>query len=115
MKYPLALLFGLMSAGLSAQNVDESFFETKVRPVLTDKCYGCHSSSLRAPMSGLTLDSKAGVLKGGANGPVVVPGKPAESRLLKALTYTDPNLQMPPTGKLADSVIADFEHWIVGG
>ena len=77
-----------------------AFFETKVRPVLVEKCYGCHSSGLRAPMSGLTLDSKAGVLKGGVTGPVVVPGKPAESLLLKALSYTDPNLQMPPTGNI---------------
>lgn len=83
--------------------------------MLTEKCFGCHSSALRAPMSGLTLDTKAGLLKGGANGPVIVPGKPTESRLLKALSYTDPDLQMPPTGKLADSLIADFERWIAGG
>jgi len=66
-------------------------------------------------MGELVLDIKAGLLKGGVGGPVVVPGKPAESRLLDALRYTDPNLQMPPSGKLADSVIADFERWIAGG
>jgi Protein of unknown function (DUF1553)/Protein of unknown function (DUF1549)/Planctomycete cytochrome C len=66
-------------------------------------------------MGGLTLDSKAGVLKGGASGPVLNPGKPDQSRILKALTYTDPQLQMPPSGKLSDSVIADFRQWIASG
>jgi hypothetical protein len=66
-------------------------------------------------MSGLTLDTKQGVLKGGARGPAIVPGKPAESLLLRALRYTDQDLQMPPTGKLDDQVIADFETWIASG
>ena len=61
------------------------------------------------------LDTKAGVLKGGKLGPVIVPGNPAESRLLEALTYSNAHLQMPPSGKLADSVIADFEQWIAAG
>ena len=94
---------------------DTAFFESKIRPVLATKCYGCHSSKLPAPMGSLTLDSKAGVLKGGATGPVIVPGKPAESRLFKALRFTDPHLQMPPSGKLPDAVIADFEQWIAAG
>ncbi len=66
-------------------------------------------------MGGLVLDSKSGLAKGGATGPVVVPGKPAASRLLQALRYTDPSLQMPPTGRLPDPVIADFEQWIAAG
>src|SRR5205823_8029296 len=70
---------------------------------------------LPAPMGGLVLDTKAGLLKGGATGPAIVPGKPAESRLLKAIRYADPSLQMPPGGKLPDSVIADFEEWIASG
>src|SRR4051794_37166476 len=98
-----------------AQPADNAFFESKIRPVLVGKCYGCHSTKLKAPMGGLTLDSKAGLLKGGALGPAVVPGKPAESNLLKALRYTDPHLQMPPTGKLPDTVLTDFEQWIASG
>ena len=66
-------------------------------------------------MGGLILDTKSGTAKGGALGPVLVPGKPAESQLLKALRFTDPQLQMPPMGKLPDSVIADFEQWIAAG
>ncbi len=98
-----------------AQTPDASFFEAKIRPVLANKCYACHSSKLKAPMGGLIVDTKAGLLKGGTVGPAIVPGKPAESRLLKALRFTDPHLQMPPTGKLPDNVIADFEQWIAAG
>ncbi|MBZ5607699.1 MAG: PSD1 and planctomycete cytochrome C domain-containing protein [Acidobacteriia bacterium] len=90
-------------------------FEKKIRPVLAAKCYTCHASNLSAPMGGLVLDTNAGLRKGGADGPVVVAGKPAESLLLQALRYTDRKLQMPPSGKLPDSVIADFEQWIAAG
>ena len=64
----------LLAATLLAQTPDSSFFETKIRPVLANKCYGCHSSKLKAPMGGLVLDTKAGLRKGGALGRVVVPG-----------------------------------------
>ena len=80
-----------------AQTTDTAFFESKIRPVLASKCYGCHSSQLKAPMGGLALDNKAALLSGGAGGPVLTPGKPDDSRLLKALTYKDPQLQMPPS------------------
>ena len=98
-----------------AQEPDAAFFENKIRPVLVAKCYPCHSSKLSSPMGGLAMDTKAGLQKGGAAGPVIVPGKPADSRLLHAIRYTNPQLQMPPTGKLPDTVIADFEQWIASG
>ena len=98
------LLLGLASFMFSAQAVDESFFEAKIRPVLMTKCYGCHSSKLTSPRSGLTLDTKAGLLRGGVRGPAIVPGNPASSRLLKALSYDDSELQMPPSGKLPQLV-----------
>ena len=109
------IFLGVLCAPLAAQPLDAGFFESKIRPVLATKCYACHSSGLKSPMGGLVLDTKAGVLKGGATGPVVVVGKPAESRLLNALRYTDSRLQMPLTGKLPDAVIADFERWIAAG
>jgi hypothetical protein len=109
------LLLAIFSTALVAQSPDAAFFETKIRPVLATKCYACHSSKLPSPMGGLVLDSRAGVLKGGTLGPAIVPGKPEESRLLKALRYTDPKLQMPPTGKLPETVAADFERWIASG
>ena len=96
------LLYSLVCTGLRAQAPDLTFFETKIRPVLAAKCYPCHSSALKAPMSGLMLDRKDGVAK-------------VSDRLVKALSYTDPRLQMPPSGKLPDAVIADFEKWIAGG
>jgi hypothetical protein len=105
----------LLILPLAAQTGDFSQFEAKIRPILVTKCYGCHSSKLQAPMGGLVLDSKAGMLQGGAAGKVIVPGKPEQSRLLMALSYTDPTLQMPPTGKLPDAVIADFTQWIASG
>src|SRR5207245_1716052 len=103
-----SILLAALCTPLAAQPPGAGLFESKIRPVLATKCYTCHASNLKAPMGGLVLDTKFGLLKGGAAGPVVVPGKPAESRLLRALRYTDPQLQMPPTGKLADPVIADF-------
>jgi hypothetical protein len=66
-------------------------------------------------MGGLALDTKAALLAGGSSGPAIVPGKPDESRLVKALTYQDPELQMPPSGKLPDSIQADFRQWIAAG
>ncbi|MBM3740248.1 MAG: DUF1549 domain-containing protein [Acidobacteria bacterium] len=105
----LAILRGL------AQNVDTDFFEARIRPVLASKCYQCHSSKLKAPMGGLTLDSREGIRKGGALGPSVVPGRPGEGHLLRALSYTDHRLQMPPTGKLPAEVVADFRRWIEAG
>src|SRR6266446_4712523 len=109
------LLVSAVAAPSGAQTAGAEFFEQKIRPVLSTKCYMCHSSNLSSPMGALTLDTKAGLRKGGARGPVVIPGKPAESRLLQALRYSDTSLQMPPTGKLADPVIADFEQWIAAG
>jgi hypothetical protein len=91
------------------------YFEKEIRPVFADKCYGCHSSKLKSPMGGLVLDTKTGLKKGGNGGPVLVPGDPASSRLLQALTYKQTELRMPPTGKLPDEKIAAFEKWIAAG
>ncbi|HUA87101.1 MAG TPA: PSD1 and planctomycete cytochrome C domain-containing protein [Bryobacteraceae bacterium] len=104
-----SFLIALLYLPVEAQTADTSFFETKIRPVLATRCYGCHSAKLKAPMAGLRLDTRAG-MRG-----VIVPGKPDESRLLTALSYSDPDLQMPPTGKLPDSVIQDFKDWIAAG
>jgi hypothetical protein len=104
-----------IAAPVSAQTSDVDFFEAKIRPVLAQKCYSCHNSKMPAPKGSLVLDSKEGVLKGGASGPAIVPGKPAESKLLMALSYTDPLVQMPPSGKLPDTTLTDFEQWIVRG
>jgi hypothetical protein len=100
-------------AGPDAEGID--FFEKKVRPVLVEHCYRCHSGQSKSVKGGLRLDSRAGLLKGGDTGPALVPGKPERSLLLKALRYSDEELRMPPKGKLPAAVLADFEKWIARG
>ena len=113
--YPLVLTLAATAHSALAQtpaSAGEELFERKIRPVLVAKCFACHSSTLKSPMGGFTMDTKAGLAMGGARGPEVIAGKPDESRILHALSYTDNTLQMPPTGKLPDAVIADFRQWI---
>ncbi|MDQ6678069.1 MAG: PSD1 and planctomycete cytochrome C domain-containing protein [Acidobacteriota bacterium] len=109
-------LIAFAVAPLCAQTPDGTeFFEKEIRPVLATKCYGCHSSKSKSPMGGLVLDTKNGLKKGGNGGPVLVAGDPSASRLLQALTYTQTELRMPPTGKLPDEKVAAFEKWILAG
>ncbi|MCC6362075.1 MAG: PSD1 domain-containing protein [Bryobacterales bacterium] len=101
----LAALFARAETG-------EEFFEKKIRPVLAEKCYGCHSAKVKSPMGGLRLDTAAALRKGGDSGPAVAPGDPAKSPLMEAIRYTSLRIKMPPTGKLPDEQISDFENWI---
>jgi hypothetical protein len=78
------------------------FFETRIRPVLVEHCYKCHSDRTRSPKGGLRLDSRAAVLRGGGNGPAIVPGKPDDSLLIKALCHEGDVAEMPPDEKLPD-------------
>ncbi len=89
------------------------FFEAKIRPVLIEHCYKCHSSESKIVKGGLRLDHRDAVLKGGDTGAAIVVGKPKESLLMKALNYDE--MQMPPKGKLSASIIRDFESWIAMG
>ncbi len=91
------------------------FFERKIRPVLVQNCYSCHSVEAKKQKGGLLLDSREGLLEGGDSGPSIVAGKPKESLLVKAMRYTDPDLKMPPKNKLPEEVLADFEKWIAMG
>ncbi|MEO8132230.1 MAG: DUF1549 domain-containing protein, partial [Bryobacteraceae bacterium] len=87
------------------------FFEKKIRPVLAEKCYGCHNAKLKTPMGGLRLDSRDALLKGGDSGPAIIAGDPAHSRLISALSYKE-DLKMPPTGKLSEEQQTDFSTWV---
>jgi hypothetical protein len=93
------------------------FFERKIRPVLAEQCYGCHSASAVKSgklKAGLQLDTREGMTLGGNRGPAIVAGKPATSLLLQAMTQGG-KLKMPPKKKLPASVIKDFEKWITMG
>src|SRR5688572_13408321 len=91
------------------------FFEARVRPVLVEHCYKCHSADAKALKGGLRLDGGTSLLKGGESGPAIVPGDPAASRLITAIRYDDPDLQMPPKTKLAPEQIADLTEWVKQG
>ncbi|MBL9173027.1 MAG: DUF1553 domain-containing protein [Verrucomicrobiales bacterium] len=91
------------------------FFEKRIRPVLADHCYECHSAQARQIKGGLVIDSRAGVLRGGDTGPVLTPGDPEASLLIHAIRRTDPNLVMPPRHALPPEVVADFETWVRAG
>ncbi|HEV8606729.1 MAG TPA: PSD1 and planctomycete cytochrome C domain-containing protein [Tepidisphaeraceae bacterium] len=88
------------------------FFESKIRPVLIEHCYKCHSTQSEKLKAHLKLDSRDNMLKGGDSGPAIIPNQPAKSRLIEALRYTNEDMQMPPKGKLPDAVINDFATWI---
>lgn len=96
---------------LTAEQLE--FFEAKIRPVLVEQCYECHSGMSTTPKGGLRLDLREALMTGGDSGPALVPGKPEDSLLLKALRYE--SYEMPPSGKLSDAVVADFERWIQMG
>ncbi|MCX6888553.1 MAG: PSD1 and planctomycete cytochrome C domain-containing protein [Verrucomicrobia bacterium] len=94
------------------------FFEKNVRPILSDRCYECHSANKNSSKGGLILDSHDGAYKGGDEGPAVVPGNLEKSLLIKAVRYTDPEFSMPPKktgGKLPDDKIAILEEWVKMG
>lgn len=94
---------------------DLEFFEKKIRPVLVERCSKCHSSNGAKPKGGLRVDRRAGLFGGGDSGVAIVPGKPDESLLIKAISWSGVVSEMPPDRRLSDSVVADFREWISNG
>jgi mono/diheme cytochrome c family protein len=88
------------------------FFETKVRPVLAENCFACHTST---KLGGLEMSSRNALIAGGNSGPAIEPGHPERSLLLKAVRHTHERLKMPPQGKLSDERIDDLAVWIRDG
>ena len=88
------------------------FFEKKIRPVLVERCYECHSAAAKKNKGGLTLDTRDGVLKGGDAGSVVAPGDPEKSKLIEAVRYKNRDLQMPPKSPLSSEQVRDLEQWV---
>ena len=89
------------------------FFESRIRPLLTDVCQECHGT--RKQKGDLRLDSRAGWMKGGASGAVIVPGKPDDSLLISAVRYWDKDLQMPPKHALEPAEVNDLIEWVKRG
>ena len=113
------LLFLGIAANAAAQGTlrpdQTAFFESKIRPVLAESCYKCHSETSANVRGGLLLDTREGIRRGGDNGPAVVPGDLNKSLLIEAIRHANKDTAMPPQkdgGKLPDTVIADFEQWV---
>jgi hypothetical protein len=111
--FPFLILHCSSAAEPTAAQLE--FFENKIRPVLADNCYKCHSTGADKVRGGLLLDSREAIRRGGDTAPAVVPGHPDQSLLIQAVRYTDPHLQMPPQKQLSDVQIADLEKWVQMG
>ena len=94
---------------------DRDFFESRIRPLLVRRCFACHSAKSKSIEGGLRLDSRPGWQMGGDSGPAIVPGKPENSRLMRAVEYVDEDLAMPPDGVLPKPEIALIRQWISRG
>src|SRR6187431_522255 len=112
---PYVLIFILAVLPLAAQEDGSAFFESRVRPLLAAQCLGCHSATSQPIMGGLRLDSREQALKGGGRGPSIVPGKPAESLLMKAVLHTAGPLKMPPGPKMKEADLAVLTQWVQMG
>ena len=112
MKAPILSILILANSAIAA---DYEFFESKIRPVLIDNCYKCHSVDSKKLKGGLLLDSKWGWETGGESGPVILPGKPDESMLIRAIEHHPDFEAMPPKHKLKAAEIADFRKWVSDG
>ena len=111
----LSFLIAAGVVALPAQTPDAAspdFFETKIRPILANNCFSCHTNS---KLGDLRLDSAEAMLKGGTRGPAITPGDPDKSLLIEAVRQTNAGLKMPMGGKLKDTEIADLSAWIKAG
>lgn len=115
MKLAFAILVSLVLArhAIANESSPAQFFETRVRPLLAERCFDCHGE--KKQKGGLRLDGKAAFERGGDHGAVVVAGDPGHSRLVTAIQHTDPDFKMPPKEKLSDRQIATLTAWIKAG
>jgi len=107
-----------LAPGAARGESDLEFFEKQVRPIFVERCEACHSAAKGKTSGGLALDTRDGWLKGGDSGPPVMPAKPDESLLIKAVRYDDDGPQMPPDdhgGKLADGLVTTLVDWVARG
>jgi hypothetical protein len=113
----LGLLFGLHGTSTAVEDVPTAeqieFFESKVRPLLVQRCYKCHAGDENN--GGLTVDSRDGLRRGGDSGPALKPGDPKMSLLIEAIRYQNQDLKMPPKNRLPATEVAVLERWIAMG
>jgi hypothetical protein len=103
------------AAGPKLTKQELQYFESRIRPILANKCYTCHSIDSGEAEGGLRLDSREAMLRGGNSGPVIVSKNPAQSLLIKAVEHQDPNLRMPPKGagdKLSEAEVKELTRWV---
>jgi hypothetical protein len=103
----------LADAQLPREQLD--FFEAKIRPLLADRCYECHSATAKKLKANLRVDTRDGLLQGGDLGPAIVPGHPEKSLLIEAVQQLDKDLAMPPKSRLEDHEIQALQEWIKMG
>ena len=122
LRFAILIAFvGVCSLGASAQSdeqlssADINFFESRIRPILIEHCYGCHSSDADRIRGGLLLDTREGWQVGGISGPAIIPGDPDASLLIESIRWEDEDFQMPPRRKLPDSDISLLEEWVRRG
>jgi hypothetical protein len=112
----ITLLPMLLLQAVATQAADDAtgtaFFEKRIRPLLVKHCYECHSEEAEERQGGLLLDRRSGWIEGGDTTKAVIPGEPEASLLIKAVRYSDENLQMPPDGKLEPEQIKLLEQWV---
>ena len=109
---PAGSLTAEQLAATSSQEDPTQFFTQKIRPVLAQNCYSCHTTE---EAGGLRLDSRAAVLKGGDSGPAMVPGHPESSLLISSISHTG-DIKMPKKAdKLSDADIANMIEWVKRG
>ncbi len=115
--YPLSLVgfFLLTAAAYADEPAAENrrqieFFEARIRPLLVNRCFKCHSADAKSLKAGLRLDSRAGMLQGGDSGSAIIVGQPNDSLLLSAIRYE--SYEMPPDGKLSAAEIDALAKWI---
>ncbi len=107
-----SLLAGAALAALTPEQTE--FFEKRIRPLLAEKCYECHSEAKKIK-GGLALDHREALLRGGDSGQALVAGEPDKSKLIEAVRYKNRDLQMPPKGALSEGQIRDLEAWVKMG
>ncbi|MFN5741579.1 MAG: DUF1553 domain-containing protein [Planctomyces sp.] len=100
---------------LSADEAQLDFFESRIRPVLVQHCYECHSVAAGMSRGGLLLDSRTGWMTGGDSGPAIVPGRPEASHVWQAISASGEVSEMPPKSRLAAEVVENFRLWILNG